>query len=238
MKEMEVTTGRAAANRFFAGLGGIALTTVIGSLGVFATYLPLKDAAYEWQWALVFLLMLGESAAIHLPSEVILPVGGWLVVRNHDLGTAGVLQLSIVAALGNTAGSTLLYFAGFHGGRPLVRRFGRYFLIHEHDLDTAIRRGGRHHYVALFVSRLLPVVRTYGGFVAGILRIPLLPFVILTFAGSFIWAAIFIAAGVGLGEHWHAIRRPAEIAGIATVIVLVLALGISSLKLRNRANQT
>lgn len=234
MEDAQIGAKRAATHRFLAGLGGVVVTTAIGSLGVFATYYPLRDADYTWQWLLVFLLMVGESAAIHLPSEVILPVGGWLVVRNHDLGTLGILQLSVVAALGNTLGSTLLYAGGRFGGRRLVRRYGRYFLIHESDLDSAERRTGRHRYWALLLSRVLPVVRTYGGFVAGLLRMPLLPFLLLTFLGSFVWSALFIALGVSLGEHWQEIRRPAEIAGIVIVVLMVVGLIASTARLRAR----
>jgi membrane protein DedA with SNARE-associated domain len=226
---------RAAIRRFVASLGGVMLTTAIGSLGVFATYYPLRDAAYAWQWLLVFLLMTGESAAVHLPSEVILPVGGWLVVRDHGLGVAGVIGLSMVAALGNTLGSTLVYSAGRFGGRSLVRRYGRYFLIHEGDIDAAEERSGRHRYWALFASRILPVIRTYGGFVAGLLRVPLAPFVALTFAGSFIRSPLFITRGVGLGENRDVVQRPAEICGIAVVALLVIALGLSTLRLRASA---
>lgn len=219
--DVRIETRRAAVHRFVAGLTGVVVTTVVGSLGVFATYYPLRDADYTWQWLLVFLLMVGESAAIHLPSEVILPVGGWLVVKEHGLGWAGIITLSTIAAFGNTVGSSLLYAGGRYGGRPLVRRYGRYFMVSEHDLDAAERRSAGRRYWALFVSRVLPVVRTYGGFVAGLLRMPVVPFVVITFAGSFVWSALFIALGVSLGEHWHEIRRPAEIAGIAIVALMV-----------------
>jgi membrane protein DedA with SNARE-associated domain len=195
----------------------------------------MRDASYGWQWLLVLLLMTGESAAIHLPSEVILPVGGWLVVRNHDLGLPGILGLSAVAALGNTLGSALLYCGGRFGGRPLVRRYGRYFLVHESDLDAAEARGGKHMYLALFASRVLPVVRTYGGFVAGLVRMPVAPFLLLTFAGSYVWALVFIVVGVELGENWDEIRRPAEVAGVITIVLLLALLAWSALRLRSSA---
>jgi membrane protein DedA with SNARE-associated domain len=235
VNDTQIEAKRAATHRFLAGLGGIILTTTIGSLGVFATYYPLQDAGFVWQWLLVFLLMTGESAAIHLPSEVILPVGGWLVVRNHDLGLAGIVGLSVVAALGNTLGSTLLYCGGRFGGRSLVRRYGRYFLIHESDLDAAEARSSRHRYWALFASRMLPVVRTYGGFVAGLLRMPVLPFAAITFAGSFVWSALFIVLGVELGQNWGAIRGPAEVAGAVVVVLLIAGLAISTFRLRASA---
>ena len=207
------------------------LTSIVGSLGVFATYYPLRNASAPLQWLLVGLQMLGESAAIHLPSEVILPVAGWLIVREHDLGIAGLIGISIVAALGNTAGSSLLYMAGRLGGRRLVRRFGRYFLVEESDVDAIEDRMRRHRAWGVFVARLLPVARTYVGFVAGVLRVPAGQFVTLTFAGSFIWALLFAALGYLLGSNWEALEGPGEIAGTAVIALLLLALVLSTLRL-------
>lgn len=215
---------RGAFNRLLAGLLGIAATSVIGGAGVVAVYYPLRHANFAVQWFLVFVMMVGESAAIHLPSEVILPVGGWLVVREHNLGVTGVIALSAIAAAANTIGSGTLYAAGWWGGRPLVRRYGRWFLIHERDIDAAEKRMSRHRAWALFVARLLPVVRTYVGFVAGILRMPPTTFAAVTFAGSFVWCAAFVGAGALLGTHWSAVRKPAEGAGIAVAVLLVVAL--------------
>jgi membrane protein DedA with SNARE-associated domain len=222
---------RAAAHRLLAGLGGVILTSIVGSLGVFATYYPLRNASAEAQWLLVFLQMLGESAAIHLPSEVILPVAGWLVVKEHGLGIPGLLGISAVAALGNTAGSGLLYAAGRLGGRRLVRRFGRYFLVEESDVDAIEERMRKHRAWGVFIARLLPVVRTYVGFVAGLLRVPVGQFLALTFIGSFIWALAFAALGYGLGSNWEALKGPGEIAGIAVIALLLLALIASTLRL-------
>ncbi len=228
----------AALYRLIAGVGAVALTSVVGGAGVVAVYYPLRHAHYTFQWLLVFGLMAGESMAIHLPTEVILPVGGWLVVRDHHLGVGGVLALSAIAAAGNTLGSTLLYAAGRAGGRPLVRRYGRYVLIDEAEVDAAERRMRRHTGWALFVTRVLPVVRTYGGFVAGLLRMPLAPFVAITFAGSFVWCLAFVAGGAALGSRWSEIRGPAEIAGVAT-LALLLALVVlgTAIQLRTNVNE-
>ncbi|MHB8376285.1 MAG: DedA family protein [Dehalococcoidia bacterium] len=226
----------AAIYRLAAGLSGVGLTTLIGGAGVIAVYFPLRHAAYGFQWLLVFVLMIAESMAIHLPSEVILPVGGWLVVRDHHLGVTGVLILSAIAAAGNTIGSGLLYAAGRAGGRPLVRRYGRFLLIDEDDIDAAERRMRRHAVWALLLARVLPVVRTYVGFVAGLLRMPPGQFLAATFAGSFAWCLAFVAAGAVLGTHWHAVRRPAEVAGIAVVALLVVLLAaLTAVQLRARA---
>ncbi len=226
---------RAGLYRLVVALTGIGLTTLIGGVGVVAVYVPLRHAPYAAQWLLVFGLMLGESAAVHLPSEVILPVAGWLVVRDHHLGVAGVLAVSIIAAAANTLGSALLYIAGRAGGRPLVRRYGRYVLVDEDDIDALERRMRSHTAWALFAARLLPVVRTYVAFVAGLLRMPLATFAAVTFAGSFLWALAFVAAGAALGAHWSAVERPAEIAGgavLAAFIAMVVALTVAQLRAR------
>jgi membrane protein DedA with SNARE-associated domain len=229
-----VSRRRAATNRLAAAVLGVGLTTAIGSAGVIAAYYPLRHAAYALQWLLVFLLMLFESAAIHLPSEVILPVGGWLIVREHDLGLAGVLGLSVVAALGNTAGSLLLYGAGRYGGRPLVRKLGRFFLIHESDLDRAERRLANHQTWALLATRVIPVVRTYAGFAAGALRLPLWRFTILTFIGSLVWCLPFVALGAVLGSEWDVIGGPAKIVGLVVLGGFLLLMAWASLRVLRR----
>jgi membrane protein DedA with SNARE-associated domain len=214
---------RAALNRLVAGALGVAMTTAIGTAGVLAVYYPLRDAETSVQWLMVFGMMTLESAAVHLPSEVILPVGGWQLVRSGDLGVAGVIGLSAVAALGNTLGSFLLYLAGRSGGRPLVRRYGRYFLVHEHDLDRAEDALRRRWTWALFLTRVLPVVRTYAGFGAGVLRFPVPSFLAVTYAGSLVWCLPFVALGAMVGENWDVIEGPAKVAGI---VMLALLLGL------------
>jgi membrane protein DedA with SNARE-associated domain len=216
--------------RIGGAIAGVLVTLLVGGLGVAVVFLAMQGAAFGLQWLLVLLLMMGESAAVHLPSEVILPLGGWLIVRDHGLGLAGVLALSGLAALGNVLGSLAIYAMGKVGGRALVRRWGRYVMLHEEDIDGAERRMRAHRYRALFASRVLPVVRTYGGFVAGLLDIPLWPFVLITFAGSLAWSAAFVAAGVLLGSNWDIIRGPAEIVGLTTLGVLVAAVVATTLR--------
>lgn len=207
------------------GVAGVALTTAIGSAGVVGAYYPLRHADVALKWLLVLVLVAFESAAIHLPSEVILPVGGWLIVKEEELGFAGILAVSAVAALGNTAGSLALYAAGRQGGRPLVRRYGRYFLVTEHDLDKVERALSKHQVWAVFVTRLIPVIRTYSGFAAGVLRIPVGLFVALTFWGSLAWCLPFVLLGAQVGEDWDVIEGPAKIAGVVILALLLLGLG-------------
>jgi membrane protein DedA with SNARE-associated domain len=107
-------------------------------------------------------------------------------------------------------------------------------MLHERDIDAAAQRMSKHRAWALFIARLLPVVRTYVGFVAGILRVPPTTFTLATFAGSFVWCALFVGAGALLGAHWSAIRGPAEVAGIGVAIVLLAALvAVTAAQLRH-----
>ncbi|HEX5478525.1 MAG TPA: DedA family protein [Dehalococcoidia bacterium] len=237
--EPTVKPGHAALYRISATAVAIALTTMIGGAAVVAIYYPLRHAHFAFQWLLVFLMMTCESMAIHLPSEVILPVAGWSIVRDHHLGLEGIAGVSLVAAAGNTLGALLLYEAGRRGGRPLVRRYGRYVLVHESDIDAAERRIRSSGAWAVFVARLLPVVRTYVGFVSGMLAVPLPSYTVATFAGSLVWSAAFVWLGAALGAHWGRIEGPAEIAGIVVLALLAVALlAITAAQLRSRSAAT
>jgi membrane protein DedA with SNARE-associated domain len=147
----------------------------------------------------IVLLMAIESACIPLPSEIIMPFSGYLVFT-------GQMQLWIVAlagASGCVLGSLLAYWLGAVGGRPLVEKYGRYVLISHHDLDLADRWFRRHGDITIFIGRLLPVVRTFIAFPAGIARMPLWRFNIYTFVGSFIWCWALAWIGMQLGQNWH-----------------------------------
>ena len=146
----------------------------------------------------VLLLMAIESACIPLPSEVIMPFSGYLVSQG-ELTLPGV---TLAGALGCVLGSLVAYHVGLWGGRPLVQRYGRYILVSPHDLELADRWFTRHGDITIFIGRLLPVVRTFIAFPAGVARMPLLKFVAYTFVGSLIWCAGLAWVGLRLGEHW------------------------------------
>ena len=103
-------------------------------------------------------------------------------------------------------------------------------MVTEHDLDRAERALTRHHLWAVFVTRLIPVIRTYSGFAAGVLSIPVPLFTVLTFIGSFAWFLPFVLLGAQVGENWDVIEGPAKIVGIAIVALLLVGLGLLSLR--------
>ncbi|HET6654719.1 MAG TPA: DedA family protein [Gammaproteobacteria bacterium] len=146
----------------------------------------------------IVLLMAIESACIPLPSEVVMPFSGYLVAT----GQFNVWVVALAGAVGCVLGSLVAYYAGLRGGRPLVEKYGRYVLIAPADLDRADRWFARYGDIAIFVSRLLPVVRTFISFPAGVARMRLGRFVVLTFAGSYLWCLGLAWIGMKLGEHW------------------------------------
>jgi membrane protein DedA with SNARE-associated domain len=176
-------------------------------------------------WPGVVLLMAIESACIPVPSEIIMPLAGWMLISEAGLNPAYILLAALAGAAGNTIGSAVTYGVGRRGGRPFLAKYGKYLLISEHDLATAetwFRKYGRR---AAFFSRMLPVVRTFISLPAGIARTPFTRFIVYTFAGSFIWSGALAYGGYLLGEHWERIRnvmRPFDIPILALIVVLVV----------------
>lgn len=171
----------------------------------------------------VVLLMAIESACIPLPSEVVMPFAGYLVAT----GRFNLYLVAMAGAGGCLAGSYVAYFAGASGGRWVIERYGRWVLIAPHELAVADRFFARWGSPAVFISRLLPVVRTFIAFPAGVARMRLLPFTIYTLAGSFIWCLALAYAGMKLGQHWPALAPYFH--RFDTVIAVLVAIGVGTL---------
>ena len=146
----------------------------------------------------VILLMAIESACIPLPSEIIMPFSGYLV----STGQMNLWGVAIAGAVGCVLGSLVAYWVGMYGGRPFIEKYGRYILLSRHDLDIADRWFAKHGEIIVFVSRLLPAIRTFIAFPAGVARMNLPRFVIYTFAGSLPWCLALAYVGQKLGEQW------------------------------------
>ncbi|MGP8271172.1 MAG: DedA family protein [Terracidiphilus sp.] len=150
-------------------------------------------------YAGIVALMGIESACIPLPSEIIMPFAGYLVyLRHFDLYLAAT-----AGAVGCNLGSAVAYWIGAKGGRPLVERYGKWVLMSHHDLDRMTAFFLKFGSVTVLLARLLPVVRTFIAFPAGIAKMPKLRFHIYTFVGSWPWCFGLAYAGMKLGERWH-----------------------------------
>jgi membrane protein DedA with SNARE-associated domain len=181
----------------------------------------------------VMLAMAIESAMIPLPSELILPYAGFLVSDPTQIepltGQPWNFWLVVIAAtIGNTLGSLVAYGLGAYGGRPLLERYGRYVLIRPHEIDLADEFFAKHGSATVFIGRLLPVVRTFISFPAGVARMNLGKFIAYSTAGAFIWSALLVYAGTVLGANWTQIRhalQPFDLAiafGVVALVVLFI----------------
>jgi membrane protein DedA with SNARE-associated domain len=146
----------------------------------------------------VVLLMAIESACIPLPSEIIMPFAGYLVYT----GRFSLHGAALAGAVGCIAGSIPAYYLGQYGGRPLIERYGKYVLLSRHELDLAERLFARWGQWVVLGARLLPVIRTFIAFPAGVARMDMTKFVLFTFVGSYPWCYGLAWVGMKLGEQW------------------------------------
>jgi membrane protein DedA with SNARE-associated domain len=159
------------------------VTQVIGSLG----------------YTGIVALMGIESACIPLPSEIIMPFAGYLVYT----GRFSLFWVATAGAIGCNVGSIFAYWVGAAGGRPLVERYGRWVLMSHHDLDRMTKFFEKYGTITVLLGRLLPVVRTFIAFPAGVARMPQLRFHVYTFIGSWPWCYALAYVGMRLGQAWE-----------------------------------
>jgi membrane protein DedA with SNARE-associated domain len=174
-----------------------------------------------------------ESAMVPLPSELILPYAGFLVSDPSQVepltgGTWNYWIVVVVATIGNTIGSLVGYAIGAWGGRPFLERYGKYLLIRPHEIELADQFFQKYGAATAFFSRLLPIVRTFISFPAGVARMPVLTFIVYSTAGAFLWSMLLVFAGVQLGANWVQIRHALQpfdlaiaVAGVAAIVLFI-----------------
>lgn len=170
----------------------------------------------------VVILMAIESACIPLPSEIVMPFAGYLA----SLGKFSLVGAATMGAVGCNIGSTVAYFIAARGGRRAVERWGAYVLIRPAELAQTERFFARYGAQAVFVGRLLPVVRTFIAFPAGLARMPMLRFQVYTFLGSWPWCLALAYVGYVLGKRWDSdptFRRLFHQFDAVIVLALLLA---------------
>jgi membrane protein DedA with SNARE-associated domain len=169
----------------------------------------------------VFILMTLESAALPVPSEVVMPFAGYLAyLKKFDL-----FLISIVGAVGCTAGSLISYYVGLKGGRPFIEKYGRYLFIESSHIGLAETWFKKYGDRAVLFSRLLPVVRTFISLPAGIGKYDLKKLVTFSFIGSLPWCFALAYVGFSLGPSWEKIIgffNGLDIIVVAAVIMIIL----------------
>ena len=162
-----------------------------------------------------------ESANIPVPSEIVVPFAGFLASG----GTFLFLGVVLAATLGNVIGSWISYEIGAYGGRTFLVKYGKWFFVTSHDLDTADRLFSRFGFWIIFISRLLPVVRTFISFPAGVARMPRYKFFFYTLTGSLIWNTGLAYIGFFLGENWDSLGKYFH----TSSWLIVLVIGITAI---------
>jgi membrane protein DedA with SNARE-associated domain len=162
--------------------------------------------------------MLIESMCIPLPSEVVLPLAGFMVAD----GTLNFFWANIAVAIGSLTGSLIAYFVGYYGGRPFILKYGKSFFISEEKFDKADHIFNKYGGAAVFFGRLLPIIRTFISLPAGIARMNLKKFILFSLTGMLPWNAILIYLGYKFGANYETVVRPVFKKFENVVIVLII----------------
>jgi len=172
-------------------------------------------------YAGVVLLMAIESAAIPLPSEIIMPFSGFLVAS----GRFSLFGLGLAGAIGSTIGSFITYYLGFHGGALLIKKYEQLVHVSAGELSITERFFKKFPHTSTLFGRVLPVIRTFISIPAGIAKVPIVSFLVYAFIGSFVWSYFLAWIGLRLGENWHSLEqyfRKFDLFVLALVVVGII----------------
>lgn len=165
--------------------------------------------------------MLGQAVGVPLPSELMLSFAGYLA-STHVLQ---LLPVIIAGTAGDTSGAIIAYLVGYYGGRPLLLKFGRLLFVREKEIDRADRWFARYGSRTVLICKLLPGVRAFGSFPAGVTRMAVAPFLAYTLLGSVIWCVFFAEIGFILGKNWvllGAYARPLTFILLGLVVATIV----------------
>lgn len=180
-------------------------------------------------------LMALESMIAPVPSEAVMPFAGFLIYEKKF----GWIAVTFFSTLGSITGSTLSYLMGFYGGKPFVKKFGKYFLLNLHHLEMTERFFSKYGDRTIFISRFIPVVRHLISIPAGIGRMNYIRFSIYTILGAGIWNTFLAYLGFLLKSQWWIVRKYSELIDIFVILVILIGIAVlihRYVVLRNRRN--
>ena len=181
----------------------------------------------------VFILMTLESMIAPVPSEVVMPFAGYLALQ----GKFNFWLLLLASSIGSIFGSILSYYIGFYGGRTIILKYGRYFLLEEEHLEWTEKWFRKQGDKTIFISRFVPVVRHLISIPAGIANMSKRKFLVYTFIGASIWNSILLYAGYKLGSHWDVIHKFSKELDIIFVIGVAVFLAYFVWKHHKKKNE-
>jgi len=159
----------------------------------------LLGLSFAAQYTVVIALMVLQSACIPIPSEVIMPFAGYALAHSR----LDLIILATLASLASNIGSIPAYWVGARGGRPMVERYGSYLLLSRRDLNLVDHFFNRFGSITVLLGRMLPIVRTFIAFPAGVAKMNQVRFHIYTFLGSWPWCYALAYIGMRLGASWN-----------------------------------
>ncbi len=168
----------------------------------------------------VFILMMMESMVFPVPSEAVMPFAGFLIAE----GKFSFILVLISSSIGSIVGSLISYYMGKFGGRPLLLKYGKLFLLNEHHLnitESFFKKSGEK---TIFISRFIPVVRHLISIPAGMAKMNIKKFLIYTALGAAIWNMLLTYLGFKLKENWELIHKYSK--ELDYIIITVLIIGI------------
>ncbi|HWP96531.1 MAG TPA: DedA family protein [Syntrophomonadaceae bacterium] len=201
-------------------------------VGAFITAMSLKIIAFISSFGYwgIGIGMAIESCNIPLPSEVILPFGGYLVFT----GQLNFYGAALAGTVGGTIGSLVSYYIGSFGGRAFLERYGNYLGLPHHRLVQADHWFERYGSATIFLTRLLPGIRTFISLPAGAARMNVVHFTVYTFVGSLIWSLFLTYVGLSLGDNWDSIKPWFHRADLLIIMVILLVIACWWLQWRRR----
>lgn len=177
----------------------------------------------------VMLLMALESMIAPVPSEAVMPFVGFLLFQKRFFWLSAIF----FSTFGSLIGSLVSYCLGAWGGRPLIAKYGKYFLLNEYHLQKTEKFFTKHGDKTIFISRFIPIVRHLISIPAGLGRMNLGKFLLYTALGAGLWNSFLAYLGYYLGSRWHEIKKYSEVADVV-LIVLIIAAVIAGLIHRRR----
>ena len=169
----------------------------------------------------VLVLMTFESACVPIPSEIIMPFSGFLATT----GKLSIWGVTLAGATGNLIGAVITYAIGFYGGRPFILKYGKYFFVKEKEVHHAEKFFAKWGDWSVFLSRNLPVIRTFISLPAGVAEMPFIKFAVFSFLGSIPWCFALTYLGFILGNNWLLIRQYGHYLDIIAGLLILAFIG-------------
>jgi membrane protein DedA with SNARE-associated domain len=174
----------------------------------------------QYGYAAIFLFAFLEACCVPIPSEVTFGFAGVLAGQGH----LNIVAVIVVGTLAELIGSLVSYGVGRVGGRPFVRRTGRYLLITHADIDRAERFFTGRGVWAVPLGRCLPVVRSFVSVVAGFVEVPPVLFAFLSLIGTAVWVTAISLVGYWVGNAWTKVNHDISLAGYGIVAIAVICI--------------